>query len=75
MTNRTGMEKGIGAIFAGAGCIIAVSIIGTIIAIVVGAIFLVKGCNKVQDVGLKNAVNEVWEGPQTNSVSTNSIPE
>ena len=32
------------------------------------ALMAIKGCNKIQDKGLKNVVSTVWEGP-TNFVS------
>ncbi len=40
------------------------------LALIVGCIFMVKGCNYVKQHGLKGAVSTVWEGPG----HTNSTP-
>ena len=45
---------------------------GTIIALVV---FLgVKGCNVVQEKGLKSVIEDVWEGPLDELPETNQVP-
>ena len=46
-------------------------IIATIIVIGVISVFAIKGCNKIQEKGLKNVATEVWEGPASNAPSLN----
>jgi len=38
--------------------------IGIAIALVIGGIFAYKGYTAMKEVGLKQSVEEVWEGPQ-----------
>ena len=49
------------------GC--GVVFIGALALLVLIGGCTIKGCNKVQDVGLKGAVTDIWEGPQTNEVT------
>jgi len=55
--------------------IIAIFVGIIFVGIIFGCIFLVKGCNRVMDKGLKNVVNEVLEGTNAapEPVSTNEV--
>ena len=47
-------------IIGGAITVIVLSLIGMVILISL----MIKGCEKVEEKGLKNIVEDVWEGPQ-----------
>ena len=51
------------SIFKVTGGLLAISIICSIAVMIICCVLFVKGCNKVNDEGLKNVINEVWEGP------------
>jgi len=51
--------------------VVAIIIVVTIILVGVITTVAIKGCQKVQEKGLKNVATEVWEGPSSNAVSSN----
>ena len=63
----TVVDKGIVGGIAGIGCGVVVVIVGIIGLLIWGGIALVSG---IQDKGLKGVTQSVWEGPNTNTIST-----